>query len=117
AEVRAAASRRGAETLAIREGRIIDGGEAAGAQRVVGRATTVLEPGGRIVLPGFHDTHAHPLSGGLELGECNLYEARTPAEVEGAIRACVAARPEGPWIRGNGRQLPVLPAANPNTPP
>lgn len=110
----ATASRPWAEALAIREGRIIYVGDAAGAQRFVGRATTVLELGGRMVLPGFQDTHAHPLSGGLELGECNLYEARTPAEIEGAIRACVAARPEEPWIRGNGWQLPVFPDGNPS---
>jgi hypothetical protein len=67
-----------------------------------------------MVLPGFQDSHAHPLSGGLELGECNLYDAKTPAEIEGAIRAYAVAHPDLAWIRGNGWQLPVFPAANPS---
>jgi len=102
-----------AEALAIRDGRIIYVGDVAGAQRLEGPRTRTLALNGRMVLPGFHDTHAHPLSGGLELGECNLYDAETPAEVEGAIRAYAQAHPELAWIKGNGWQLPVFPDANP----
>ena len=62
-----------------------------GSSRIIGRATRVLDLAGSMVLPGFQDTHAHPLSGGLELGECNLYDAETAAEIEGRIRACASA--------------------------
>jgi hypothetical protein len=102
-----------AEALAIRDGRIIYVGDVPGAQRLAGPRTRTLALNGRMVLPGFHDTHAHPLSGGLELGECNLYDAETPAEVEGAVRAYAQAHPELAWIKGNGWQLPVFPGANP----
>ncbi len=102
-----------AEAVAIREGRIVFVGDDAGALRYVGDHTRVIDLSGRMLLPGFHDTHAHPLSGGLELGECNLYDAETPAEVEGIVRAYAAAHPDLPWIRGNGWQLPVFPGANP----
>lgn len=103
-----------AEAVAVREGRLLYVGEDSGAARFISRSTRVLELSGRMVLPGFQDTHAHPLSGGLELGECNLYDAKTAAEVEGAIRAYAVAHPEQPWVRGNGWQLPVFPAANPH---
>jgi len=102
-----------AEALAIREGKIVFVGDSAGAQRFQGPGTRTLALNGRMVLPGFNDSHAHPLSGGLELGECNLYEAKTPAEVEGAIRACAQAHPDLAWIKGNGWQLPVFPHGNP----
>ena len=102
-----------AEAVAVREGRIAFVGDDAGALRYVGGHTQVIDLGGRMLLPGFHDTHAHPLSGGLELGECNLYDAKTPTEVEGIVRAYAAAHPDLAWIRGNGWQLPVFPAANP----
>jgi predicted amidohydrolase YtcJ len=108
-----ASTRPWAEALAIREGRLTYVGDNAGTDRFIGRATQVVDLGGRMVLPGFQDTHAHPLSGGLELGECNLYEAKTVAEVEGAIRAYATQHPDLPWIRGNGWQLPVFPGANP----
>ncbi|MEO8636776.1 MAG: amidohydrolase [Gemmatimonadales bacterium] len=103
-----------AEAIAVREGRIMFVGDDAGALRYVVGSTRVIDLAGRMVLPGFQDTHAHPLSGGLELGECNLYDARTPAEVEGIIRAYATANPDAAWIRGNGWQLPVFPGANPS---
>ena len=103
-----------AEAIAVREGRIAYVGDDAGALRYVVASTRVIDLAGRMVLPGFQDTHAHPLSGGLELGECNLYDAKTPAEVEGIIRAYAKANPEAAWIRGNGWQLPVFPDANPS---
>ena len=103
-----------AEAIAVREGRISFVGDDAGALRYVTAGTHVIDLAGRMVLPGFQDTHAHPLSGGLELGECNLYDAKSPAEVEGIIRAYAAANPDAAWIRGNGWQLPVFPGANPS---
>jgi predicted amidohydrolase YtcJ len=106
-------SRPWAEAIAVREGRIMFVGDDSGATRLIGSQTVVHDLGGRMVLPGFNDSHAHPLSAGLELGECNLYDARTVAEIEGLIRACAAANPSAPWIRGNGWQLPVFLDANP----
>lgn len=106
-------SRPWVEAVAIRDGRLSFVGDEAGVGRFIGRATRVVDLAGRFVMPGFQDSHAHPLSGGLELGECNLYTAQTPAEVEGAIRACAAQHPDLEWIRGNGWQLPVFPDANP----
>jgi predicted amidohydrolase YtcJ len=106
-------SRPWVEAVAIRDGRLVFVGDEAGVGRFIGRATKVVDLAGRMVLPGFQDNHAHPLSGGLELGECNLYSARTPAEVEGVIRAYAAQHPDLEWIRGNGWQLPVFPGANP----
>jgi predicted amidohydrolase YtcJ len=61
-----------AEAVAVRDGRIVYVGNSAGASGYVGRDTEVVELNGRMVLPGFHDTHVHPISGGVELGECDL---------------------------------------------
>ncbi len=102
-----------AEALAVRDGRLVFVGDDPGVEKFIGSATAVLDLAGRLVLPGLQDNHAHPISGGLELGECNLYGARTPAEVEGAIRAYAAQHPDLTWVRGNGWQLPVFPGANP----
>jgi len=108
-----APSRPWADALAVRDGRLVFVGDEAGVEKFIGRATRVVDLTGRMVLPGFQDNHAHPLSGGLELGECNLYTARTPSEVEGAIRAYASQHPGLTWVRGNGWQLPVFPGANP----
>ena len=107
------AARPWADALAVRDGRLVFVGDEAGVEKFIGRATRVVDLTGRMVLPGFQDNHAHPLSGGLELGECNLYTARTASEVEGAIRAYASQHPDLTWVRGNGWQLPVFPGANP----
>jgi hypothetical protein len=109
----AAPARPWAEALAVREGHIVYVGEEGGVTRYIGSETKVVDLAGRMVLPGFEDTHAHPLSGGLELGECNLYDAGTVAEVEGLIRAYAGAHRNLAWVKGNGWQLPVFAGANP----
>lgn len=106
-------SRPWVEAVAVRDGRLVFVGDEAGVEKFIGSATKVADLAGRMVLPGFQDNHAHPISGGLELNECNLYSAKTPSEVEGAIRAYAAQHPDLKWVRGNGWQLPVFPAANP----
>ena len=102
-----------AEAVAIRDGVLVYVGDRSGVERLIGPGTEVLELPGRMLLPGFHDTHSHPVSAGLELGECNLYDAETLADVERTIRDYVAANPDLPWIRGNGWALPIFPNANP----
>jgi len=103
-----------AEAVAIHDGVLTYVGDADGVGRFIGPGTEVLDLPGRMVLPGFQDTHAHPVSAGLELGECNLYEAGTVADVERIVRACAVAHPDLPWIRGNGWALPIFPQANPS---
>ncbi len=106
-------SRPWADAVAVRDGRLVFVGDEAGVEKFIGSATKVVDLSGHMVLPGFQDNHAHPLSGGLELNEASLYSARSPAEVEGVIRAYATQHPNDKWIRGNGWQLPVFPAANP----
>jgi predicted amidohydrolase YtcJ len=53
-----------------------------------------------MVLPGFHDSHMHPLSGGQRLIRCRLEGARGDAELHEKVRAC-AAGGRG-WLVGGG---------------
>lgn len=100
-----------AEAVAIASGRIIYVGGDSGVHAFVGRNTRVLDLAGRMVLPGFHDTHVHLVSGGVELGECNLNPAVTLDDVRRIVREC--ATREGEWVRGGGFQLPIFPGGNP----
>jgi predicted amidohydrolase YtcJ len=103
-----------ASAVAVREGRIVYVGDDAGASALVGDGTEVVELRGRLVLPGFHDTHVHPVSGGIELGDCDLNPAETRAEVLEAVRECAARGPQGAWVRGGGWQLPIFPDGAPS---
>ena len=47
------------QALAVRDGRILRLGTSAGVRRLAGPDTRVLDAGGRTIIPGIIDTHAH----------------------------------------------------------
>jgi hypothetical protein len=100
------------EAIAVRAGRIVYTGSTVGAEAYRGPKTEVIDLGGRPVLPGFHDTHAHP-RGGVSLAECPLETLATPAAILDSVRQCASSHPTRPWIRGRGWELPAFPGANP----
>jgi predicted amidohydrolase YtcJ len=106
------AARSWAEAVAVRGGRIVYVGSEAGVQPFVGEKTRVVALGGRMLLPGFQDAHVHPVSGGLELGLCDLNDLATQAVVTEKVRACAASQP-GEWLVGGGWALPIFPGGNP----
>ena len=65
-------------------------------------------------LPGFHDSHVHPVSGGIELGQCNLNGLATREGLFAAIEECAARTPDEVWLVGGGWDLPLFPGASPN---
>ncbi|MGH9368973.1 MAG: amidohydrolase, partial [Thermoanaerobaculia bacterium] len=107
------AARSWAEAVAIRGGRIAYVGSSAGAKRLGGTATRVLDLAGKMVLPGFHDAHVHPVSGGMELALCNLNGLKTQEEIFAVVRRYAAEHPKEAWIQGGGWDLPIFPNANP----
>jgi predicted amidohydrolase YtcJ len=108
------AARSWATAVAIRGRRIVYVGTDSLPPGLVGPRTETVDLAGRMVLPGFQDAHVHPISSGIDLGECDLNAAKTAAEAADSIRAYAAAHPDLPWIRGAGWQLPLFPAGNPS---
>ena len=102
-----------AESLAIRGDTLVYVGADAGSAEFIGSDTRVVELGGRLVLPGFHDAHVHPVSAGLEFLRCRLGGVRRLEELESRIRACAVAQAGRAWLEGGGWELPVFPDANP----
>jgi hypothetical protein len=107
------AARSWAESVAVRGGRIVYVGTAAGAKKFQGPATRVVDLKGRMLLPGFHDAHVHPVSGGMELALCNLNGLDSKEKVFEAVRKYAAAHSREPWILGGGWDLPIFPDASP----
>ena len=103
-----------AEGVAIAGGKIVRVGSGADVLKLKGRSTRVISLPGKMVLPGFQDSHIHLVMGGLELSQCNLNGLETREEVSAAIKAYAAAHPEKPWIEGAGWDLPIFPGGNPD---
>jgi predicted amidohydrolase YtcJ len=102
------------EAVAVTDGRIVYAGNDSGVKQFVGAQTRVIDLQGKMVLPGFHDSHVHPISGGIELGECNLNEAKTEEEIIDLVRRFAESHKTAKWVRGGGWQLPVFTDANPH---
>lgn len=90
-----------ATALVVRDGRIVHVGDDAGTRRFQHRGTDVIALKGRMVLPGFHDGHAHPMSGAIRLIRCRLNDAATPDALFAAVRACTA-NSQNAWLVGYG---------------
>jgi predicted amidohydrolase YtcJ len=88
-----------ASAIAVLGDRIVDVGSDAEIDRWRGPATTVVDAGGRRVVPGFNDTHVHLGDGGAELDNVDLKDAATPNEFVRRIAERVKAKP-GEWILG-----------------
>lgn len=102
-----------ARAVAVRAGRIVLVGSDSEAAALVGARTRVIDLAGRMLLPGFHDSHVHPVSGGMEMAACDLGEQSTRSGVVETIARCSRDKPGASWLLGRGWQLPVFPAANP----
>jgi predicted amidohydrolase YtcJ len=98
-----------AEAVAVRDGRIVFVGTAGDARAWRGPRTRVVELPGRMVLPGFHDAHVHPVSGGVELAQCDLNNLPTAGAVLDKVRQCADRLAADQWVVGGGYALPVFP--------
>jgi predicted amidohydrolase YtcJ len=85
--------------------------------------TTVIDAAGRLIVPGFIDTHVHFLEGGFRLASVQLRDARTREEFVNRIKAFAATVPQGTWITGGdwdhslwGGELPAREWIDPVTP-
>ena len=107
------AARRWAESVAVRAGRIVYVGSESGLTPWIGPQTRSIDLHGKMLLPGFHDSHVHLVGGGIELGECNLNDLATMDQVLAAVRDFAERHPEKKWVRGGGWPL-TLSGGNPH---
>ena len=96
------AARRWASAVAVRGGRIVFVGTDASAQAHVGARTRVIDLGGRMLLPAFQDSHAHPSAVANPARQLDLGGLQDRAAMFERIRAFVVARPGSGWITGDG---------------
>ncbi len=90
-----------ADAIAVRGERIIAVGSRSSVEAPVD-ADTLIDLGGRTVLPGFIDAHGHLLSLGLARMTVDLIGASSEEAAAERVRARVSAVSEGQWIRGRG---------------
>jgi len=92
-----------AEALAVSAGKVCALGTTGEIRSLAGPSTRIVDAGGRLVLPGFQDTHIHLQDSGYHYGmTAGLDDARTIAELQDILAAFAAGKPGGGWVKGVG---------------
>lgn len=92
-----------AAALAVKDGKIIYVGGNGEAGRYIGAGTETIDLGGRLVLPGFIDSHCHPAYGAAhELFDIMFTGLNSLDEYKKAIRDFAAKHPDATFIKGRG---------------
>ena len=114
-----------AEALGISGEEIVAVGSNADVRRLSTTAE-IIDAGGRLVVPGFIDSHVHFLEGGTRLASVQLRDASSRDEFVKRIKEFAATVPAGTWITGGdwdhslwGGELPTrewIDAVTPNHP-
>ena len=91
-----------ADAVIIQGDKIIYVGDAGGAAPFIGDSTDVRDLGGQLLLPGFIDTHAHPVAGGAYATSLSLETWGTVDDWVEAIAEYAAANEDAPLLFGYG---------------
>jgi predicted amidohydrolase YtcJ len=89
-----------ADALAVRGDRIIAVGTSAEVKALAEADTAVVNLHGRLVVPGFQDSHLH--FPGRSINEVDLHGVESLEEFQQRLRAFARAHPSLPWITGSG---------------
>src|SRR6266404_4334359 len=103
-----------AEAIAIRQHHIVAVGSAAEIDQWRGTQTQLIDAQGRLVLPGFFDSHIHFMEGALSLEKVNLDETKNVTEIQRSVKAFADAHPKDLWVLGRGWSYPEFPGGMPD---
>ncbi len=93
---------RSGTSVLVRDGRIhaVDAPQEVAA--MAADDVEVVDLDGGLLLPGFFDSHMHPLAGGLERQRCELFHLADAEACYEAIARAARERPDDAWFRGGG---------------
>ncbi|WPW33023.1 amidohydrolase [Streptomyces atratus] len=74
-------------------------------RELIGPDTEVIDLQGKLLLPGFQDSHVHAVFGGMEMAECDLTGTVGVEDYLTRIRSYADAHPDRSWITGGGWSL------------
>jgi predicted amidohydrolase YtcJ len=89
-----------AQALAVLGDRLVAVGSDADVRPWIGDRTRVLDAGGKLVLPGFIDDHAHFLQGAQLLTQVDLHDVRSAAAFRDKLCNFATKMKPGEWILG-----------------
>ncbi|MBV8817495.1 MAG: amidohydrolase family protein, partial [Acidobacteriaceae bacterium] len=88
-----------AQAVALEGVTILAVGSDADIRKLASADTKMIDLGGRLLLPGFNDSHVHFLVGGASLTTVQLGTANSQAEFRERIASFAQALPDNAWLR------------------
>src|ERR1700686_1815258 len=88
-----------AQAVALDGSKILAVGDNAAIRKLAGPNTRIIDLGGRLLLPGFNDSHVHFLVGGGSLITVHLGTANSQAEFKERVAQFARTLPTGAWLR------------------
>lgn len=102
-----------ADSVAVRNNRIVFVGSHADAQSFKTKNTYVINTGGGTLMPGFIDSHFHMMYGALNLDGMQLEPANNYDDLSKIILAYAAEHPDDLWLPGTGLRYNLGPGYTP----
>ena len=91
-----------ATAVAIVGDKIVYVGDDTGAAAWIGDKTKVVNLNSKMLMPGFQDSHVHPVDSGMTFNECAVFDTPKLDDLLIVIKQCVEDRPDAEWIVGAG---------------
>ena len=101
------------QALAVKNGRLVYVGDNSNVRAWIGSKTKVVDARGKLILPGFHDTHVHLALAASRQQWCDLGYPKTLTAMREAISDCVKKSVGKPWILLTNPNTAVFPPDGP----
>jgi predicted amidohydrolase YtcJ len=98
------------QAIAIKDGKILYTGTDLGVATYIGTGTVVNDLSGKLVLPGLHDVHQHPLEASSSAaGNCKLSGSETnPENFIAVLQSCNMPTNSNGWKMASGHAISTL---------
>ena len=100
-------------SVLVRDGRVHGLGTPEDVRDRASTDVEVVDIGDGLLMPGFFDSHMHPLVGGLERLRCEMFELESAEACFEAIKDAARRRPDDAWFRGGGWSVDLFDAHGP----
>lgn len=89
-----------AEAVAVKQNKIIEIGKNSEIKKLAGAETKIIDAQGKLLIPGFNDSHVHFFAVGNALFRVELQNAASPQEIAAKLKGNLRFVPKGQWIFG-----------------
>jgi predicted amidohydrolase YtcJ len=96
------AARSTIRSVAVTGDRISAVGSGPEIEEMIGAETRVIDLEGRLLTPGFQDSHVHPSSSGLDLLRCNFEGCHDAQGALDYLAGYARSHPDEEWLLGSG---------------